>query len=347
MSKSDELTEKAMEKLERKLKKMYRKAYEGMKVRYDEYIYGSDEVIGLDRVHHQSLAERISKEKKAYEQGKYTDNEWKLYLQTQIQRGERYNAMVDELAQRITEANQVASAYINDKTPGIYSLNANYQAYEIGQGLRGVSFTLYDEQTIKNLIEGNGNFTEFKTVRVNPTRDYIWNSQQIQKALTAGILQGQSVDKLSDQFLGVMRRNSNSAIRNARTAVTSAQNGGRLASLESAKAQGIKVKKQWLSAHDGRVRDSHAILNGQIRDLEERFDNGLLYPGDSAGRPEEVYNCRCTVTYVYDGIDTDRSSEIYQDKALKGESYKSFTKRMAKFDLTQIDTNKARYKHED
>lgn len=328
MSKSDELTEKSLAQLERKLKREYRKAYEGMKARYDEYINGSDEMDGSQVIHHQSLAERLAKEEEAYKQGKYTDAEWKAYVQTQIQRGERYQAMANDLANRMTNANLVAESYINDKTPGIYSLNANYQAYEIGQGLQGVSFTMYDEQTVKNLITENGNYTEFRTVKVNPVRDYEWNTKQINSALTSAILQGKSVDKLADSFMAVMKRNRSSAIRNARTAYTSAQNGGRMTSLRQAKAQGIEVRKQWLSAHDGRVRDSHAMLNGQIRDIEDEFDNGLMYPGDSNGIPSEVYNCRCTLTYIYPEYDDDESSEIYRDEALKDETYPSFIRRM-------------------
>ena len=344
MSNSDELTEKSLAQLERKLKKEYRKAYEGMKARYDEYINGSDEMDGSQVIHHQSLAERLAKEEEAYKQGKYTDAEWKAYVQTHIQRGERYEAMADELANRMTNANLVAEAYINDKTPGIYSLNANYQAYEIGKGLQGISFTMYDEQTVKNLILGNGNFTEFRTVKINPVRDYEWNSKQINSALTSAILQGKTIDKLADSFMAVMKRNRSSAIRNARTAVTSAQNGGRITSLRQAKAQGIEVRKQWLSAHDGRVRDSHAMLNGQIRDIEDEFDNGLMYPGDSNGIPSEVYNCRCTLTYIYPEFDDDESSEIYKDEALEGETYQQFVKRMRKAeDKSIIESNKMRY----
>ena len=187
---------------------------------------------------------------------------------------------------------------------------------------------MYDEQTVKNMITENGNYTEFRTLRVDPKRDYLWNTKQIQSAVTSGILQGKGIKDLTDSFMTVMQRNRNAAIRNARTAYTSAQNGGRMASLRQAKAQGINVRKQWLSAHDNRVRDTHAVLNGQIRDIEEEFDNGLLYPADSSGAPAEVYNCRCTLTYIYPDWDTDESAEIYKSNALEGETFQEFVKRM-------------------
>ena len=330
MNYSDRKTKESLAELEKKLQTEYRKAYQSMVSRWSEYINGKDEVVNGRVVHHKSLAERIAEEEKKYKEGLYTDKEWTAYCLAQIGRGEKFRAMSEALAERMSNTNKVAAAYVNDKTPYIYSLNANYQAYEIGKELDGVSFTMYDEQTVKNMITENGNYTEFRTLRVNPKRDYLWNTKQIQSAVTSGILQGKGIKNLTDSFMTVMQRNRNAAIRNARTAYTSAQNGGRMASLKQAKAQGINVQKQWLSAHDGRVRDSHAMLNGQIREIEEKFDNGLLYPADSSGAPAEVYNCRCTLTYIYPEWDEVESAEIYKSNALKGETYQQFMKRMTK-----------------
>lgn len=52
--------------------------------------------------------------------------------------------------------------------------------------------------------------------------------------------------------------------------------------------------KNWVTVGDDRVRESHVKCEAQ-RDipLGDRFANGLLYPGDPAGGPEEVCNCRC------------------------------------------------------
>jgi hypothetical protein len=58
-----------------------------------------------------------------------------------------------------------------------------------------------------------------------------------------------------------------------------------------------KPRKRWLTSIDGRERDSHRAADGQERDFDEPFDvNGaqLMFPGDPAGPPGEVINCRCT-----------------------------------------------------
>ena len=56
---------------------------------------------------------------------------------------------------------------------------------------------------------------------------------------------------------------------------------------------GADLVKQWDAALDSRTRDSHARVDGEIREEDEKFSNGLLYPGDPAGSAAEVINCRC------------------------------------------------------
>lgn len=62
---------------------------------------------------------------------------------------------------------------------------------------------------------------------------------------------------------------------------------------QAAKKKGADVLKQWDAALDGRTRDSHRQVDGEIRELDEKFSNGLMYPGDSNGGAAEVVNCRC------------------------------------------------------
>lgn len=63
---------------------------------------------------------------------------------------------------------------------------------------------------------------------------------------------------------------------------------------QAAKAKGADVLKQWDAALDGRTRESHRHVDGEIRELDEKFSNGLMFPGDPSGSAAEVVNCRCT-----------------------------------------------------
>lgn len=60
------------------------------------------------------------------------------------------------------------------------------------------------------------------------------------------------------------------------------------------KAKGADIVKQWDAVLDGRTRDSHRRVDGEIRELDEKFPNGLMFPGDPSGSAAEVINCRCT-----------------------------------------------------
>lgn len=63
---------------------------------------------------------------------------------------------------------------------------------------------------------------------------------------------------------------------------------------QAAKDRGADVVKQWDAALDGKTRPSHRMVDGEIRELDEKFSNGLMYPGDPNGPAAEVINCRCT-----------------------------------------------------
>lgn len=62
----------------------------------------------------------------------------------------------------------------------------------------------------------------------------------------------------------------------------------------AAKKRGADIVKQWNATLDGRTRDSHRMVDGEIRELDEEFSNGLMFPGDPSGSAAEVVNCRCT-----------------------------------------------------
>ncbi|WP_366294407.1 phage minor head protein [Paenibacillus sp. AN1007] len=88
------------------------------------------------------------------------------------------------------------------------------------------------------------------------------------------------------------------AQRISRTMSTAAANGGKL---EGWKQSEIAKGKKWRSAAGTRTRKTHRKANGQVVDLDKPFKVGkskLMYPGDPAGDPEEIINCRCAMQLV-------------------------------------------------
>lgn len=69
-----------------------------------------------------------------------------------------------------------------------------------------------------------------------------------------------------------------------------------------------QMEKTWIATEDKRTRPthSHAGVDGQVQNLEKPFSNGLLYPGDPEGPPEQTINCRCTLSYRVQRDTNDR-----------------------------------------
>lgn len=83
-----------------------------------------------------------------------------------------------------------------------------------------------------------------------------------------------------------------------------------------AKSRGANVMKQWDATLDGRTRPSHARIDGEIRETDEEYSNGLMFPGDPSGPAAEVINCRCvSKTRARWALDADELQKL-QDRAV-------------------------------
>lgn len=300
MAKTDEghkLTEEELAKLERRIAKLYREAGKELQETIDAYF---------------EQFKKRDEEMKALigtvQNGKeWTEANYKQWRLNQIGRGERYQAMRDKVAHRMTDANAVAVSYTNDATPSIYSLNRNYAAYTIEQVAGNVGFDLWDEQTVKRLMVEQPDLMPYYPPKRALKRgiDLAYGKKQITASVTSSILQGKSIKHMADDLqkrITTMSRDS--AIRTARTAVTGAQNAGRMDSYAAAEKMGIKLKKEWLATLDARTRHSHAMLDGEQVAQDKKFSNGCRFPGDPQGPPWEIYNCRCTLIAAVEGVDT-------------------------------------------
>lgn len=111
--------------------------------------------------------------------------------------------------------------------------------------------------------------------------------------ISRGIATSESYTNIARNIDSQSKISFNRAMRIART------EGGRITetatfeTMKAAKAAGADCKKKWLATLDARTRDSHARMDGEIVEMDDKFSNGLLYPRDPAGSAEEVINCRC------------------------------------------------------
>lgn len=271
-----------------------------------EFKQAADELTATVNAYFTAFVKRDAEMAAKAEAGEITEQAYKQWRLAQIGRGKRFEALRDKMAERYTNAHEVAIAYINDSTPGIYTFNRNYAAYTIEQISDKADFTLWDEQTVRRLIEEQPGLMPYYPPKRALKRgiDLEYGKKQITASITSSILQGKSISRIAYDLQQRMENMSRaSAIRTARTSVTAAQNAGRMDSYHAAEKMGIKLKKCWLATLDGRTRHAHAMLDGQTAETDKPFHvDGyeIMYPGDTSAPGYLLYNCRCTLIAALD-----------------------------------------------
>lgn len=296
-------TNKALRELEERIRQMYGNAFYDVTEEVFEYFakFSKQDAAMLEKL----------------DAGEITDEYYKQWRLNQIGRGDRFLDLRDKLAERMTDANEVAVAYVNDATPGIYTLNRNYAAYEVESAGVNINYTLYDEGTVRRLIKEQPDlmpyYPEKKALRRGIDLEY--GKKQITAHVTSGILTGSSMNKIAANLCkSITDMSTTSAIRAARTAVTAAENGGRTASYKQAADMGIEMTREWTATKDGRTRHAHGVADGQRVGVDEPFivdGEKLMFPGDASmgASGRNLYNCRCTVKAMIKGH--ERTRETY------------------------------------
>ena len=298
---SDKWTDSELESLERRIAQVYREASKDLDKEVKEY-FGK-------------FALRDKEMQKLVEAGEMSQAEYTKWRTTQIGRGRRFEILRDKVAERYTQANEVANAYVNDATPSLYSLNRNYEAYTIEKAVGSCDFTMWDESTVRRLLVEEPDLMPYypPSRALNRGIDLEYGKSQITKHVTSGVVRGLSPGKIATELLANMENMSrDSAVRAARTGITAAQNAGRMDSYVAAEKMGIQIRRKWICTKDSRTRLSHGLADGQIVvGTKTPFIVGgykLMYPGDATmGAPgHEIYNCRCTTrTVEKDGIEAE------------------------------------------
>ena len=271
--------------------------------------------------------EKEDKEMRAlYDSGEMSHEDYMKWRMRKIAGTKQWKAMLNQLANDMTHQNEIAASMIDDTLPDVYAVNHNYGTFEAEKGSGyDTTYTMYDKHTVSRLLKENPDLLPEPTVNI--PRDRLWNRQHLQSELLRGILTGASMREIAKRFQSVTDMTERSAMRNARTAVTGAENAGRIDSYKRAEKMGIKMKQMWMATLDGRTRDSHAMMDGEEQEVGKKFSNGCRYPGDPKGAPAEVYNCRCTLVAVVDGADPYnpnlRKSEYLEEEGLTYNEWKA------------------------
>lgn len=151
--------------------------------------------------------------------------------------------------------------------------------------------------------------------------------KRVANNISRGIAQGQSYSDIAKNIavgmVGNYARMNGGALYNAmritRTEAHRISQQAAYDALKKAKDNGADVVKQWDATLDKRTRPSHARVDGEIRELDEPFSNGLMKPGDPRGRAAEVINCRCQLLQrAKCALDEDELDELKERAAYFG-----------------------------
>ena len=297
----DKWTDKELEALEKRIAKVYKEAENDLNKEVNEYFA--------------KFKVRDKEMKDLVDAGEMTNAEYMKWRSTQMGRGQRFEALRDKVAERYTKANEVATAYVNDATPSIYSLNRNFEAYTIEKAVGSCDFTMWDESTVRRLLVEEPDLMPYYPPQKALDRgiDLAYGKDQITKRVTSGIIRGLPPGKIANELMqGITTMNRESAVRAARTGVTAAENAGRLDSYIAAEKMGIQIKRRWVCTKDARTRFGHAMADGQtVVGTKEPFivdGEKMMFPGDKSlgAHGWNIYNCRCTTrTVEKDGIEAE------------------------------------------
>lgn len=278
------LADKELEDIEKRIEEIYRRANAEVEKKAAAYFKRFD---------------ALDKQKRALvESGKMTEEAYRKWKQGKIMTGKHWTALKEQTAEAMNKANVTAMDYVNGRVPSVYAVNRNSVAQALNKQVKGISFEMVDAHTVKNLATKDKTLLPYKVV--NGAKDVRWNTQKVNSEILQGILQGDSIPNLSKRLRHVTEMNRASSVRNARTAITSAENKGRIDMLHDAEDKGVQTKKIWIATSDNRTREAHEELDGQEAWVDEPFENEfgkIMFPGDPDAAPANVYNCRCTLGY--------------------------------------------------
>ena len=179
-----------------------------------------------------------------------------------------------------------------------------------------ITFSIISPEVLKRLKKDK----KLPARQIDVEKDESWNMKKLTSKLIQGIQNGDSIPKITASFMDVIENNRKSAVRAARTMTTSAECHGRMDSYQNLAQQGVVQKKHWIATPDDRTRASHLELDGQERDIDEEFSNGLMFPGDGDGDPAEIWNCRCSIATRIVGFRKADGHIDYVDRPQEPES---------------------------
>ena len=275
--------------------------------RLDE-VYGEAYKTAVDK--NKTAIAKLTKVKEELKSGKYDDVSDQIKearLRSYTMQVIRTENIANNIAAEIAKSGETAAGIIRGEMTEVFALNYDFTNYDISRQakinypfleypdddkLPGNIFNQYDKNQIAVLVQENESpFTKIAYNRLGDSAKNA-NPRRLQNELIAATINGESQSQIMARIKKVTGQNNSSARRIAQTERTRVQTQARHMSIKEAEAIGIGIDKQWV-ARLINTRESHVHVHLQVVRSDEKFSNGLEYPGDPSGGAAEVINCFC------------------------------------------------------
>jgi SPP1 gp7 family putative phage head morphogenesis protein len=196
-------------------------------------------------------------------------------------------AILDELNNKQFESisQYLTECYENGFIGTLYDLQ--------GQGIPLI-FPINQEEVVRAIVH---NTKLSKRLYTSLGEDVDELKKRIRSELSRGISQAYTYEKIAKNIRNQTSIGFNKSMRIVRTEGHRITQEATFDAQHKAKDAGADIVKQWDSTLDGRTRELHNELDGQIRELDEPFTVGVYsgqYPG-GFGAPEMDIHCRCVL----------------------------------------------------
>lgn len=314
-------TDLTIEEIEKELRKIYGDAEKDLHRKCEDYF--------------RRFKIKDAKKRDQLKRGVITQEDYDAWRASQIFNGQRWEALKERVAGDMYNANSIAKAIIAGHRAEVYALNHNFATYMIEKGAKvNTSYTLYNTEAIERMLKKNPQMLPFpgknKMKEIIEKKDKLWNQKVVQSVAQQGIIQGESIPQITKRIEKTLgESNHKAAIRNARTLMTGAENGGREDAYKRAQGLGIKLKQAWIATLDMRTRHEHRELDGMAVGVDEDFivpssGEHIKFPGDPTAPGHLVYNCRCRTIAQIEGFERDTTA-LRGDPDIEDMTYEQWT----------------------
>lgn len=149
--------------------------------------------------------------------------------------------------------------------------------------------------------------------------------QMLRREVGKGVLLGEHPTKIAQRLRGTFNQWRNRSVTIARTETARVMTQAAQERYAAAEAEGIEIQNAWVATLDGRTRSSHRSVDGEVRDVGEKFSNGLVRPG--TGSAAEAINCRCCLMPVVNGYLPAYRLDNETGEAIPWQSYNEWAKK--------------------